>query len=250
MRIASECAYQQVTSTERTDIMRLVDEHFQIEIEDAAGDLVDLLAFCDRECAENAGAPLAAISAPRRAGGARTPALRPSRTSGWSTKAYEVWGYSEPDSDMFCAHCESLIEIGRETVRECEAFLRSVAADIDNPDGDDSDDASVDVRARYLPGSGWDFASGDPSYDLDHRGFWGSQSVADDDDARTIANTAYDLLREAADDYNGARADIMANAATHEWQIGRFTGARTCAKCGLLPLDDDDYAAPCEGSRS
>lgn len=31
----------------------------------------------------------------------------------------------------------------------------------------------------------------------------------------------------------------------HEWQSGRLTGATTCSKCGLLPLDADDYATSC-----
>ena len=33
----------------------------------------------------------------------------------------------------------------------------------------------------------------------------------------------------------------------HQWQRGRFTGALTCARCGLLPLDDDDAETNCEG---
>ena len=31
----------------------------------------------------------------------------------------------------------------------------------------------------------------------------------------------------------------------HTWQIGRFTGTRTCSTCGLLPLDEDDTASTC-----
>jgi hypothetical protein len=37
-----------------------------------------------------------------------------------------------------------------------------------------------------------------------------------------------------------------AETEQHEWQRGRFTGAVTCAKCGLLPLDDDDIHTECE----
>ncbi len=33
----------------------------------------------------------------------------------------------------------------------------------------------------------------------------------------------------------------------HEWQRGRFTGAMTCAKCKLLPLDDDEFWSECPG---
>lgn len=35
----------------------------------------------------------------------------------------------------------------------------------------------------------------------------------------------------------------------HEWQIARFTGNKTCARCGLLPLDDDDALSECPGRR-
>lgn len=31
----------------------------------------------------------------------------------------------------------------------------------------------------------------------------------------------------------------------HEWQSGRLTGATTCSKCGLLPLDSDDTNTDC-----
>lgn len=32
----------------------------------------------------------------------------------------------------------------------------------------------------------------------------------------------------------------------HEWSRARFTGTITCARCGLLPLDQSDYELPCE----
>ena len=31
----------------------------------------------------------------------------------------------------------------------------------------------------------------------------------------------------------------------HVFQHGRFTGAMTCERCGLLPLDQDDIDTPC-----
>lgn len=34
----------------------------------------------------------------------------------------------------------------------------------------------------------------------------------------------------------------------HDWQFGRFTGARTCARCGLLPMDDEDFESECDSS--
>ena len=52
---------------------------------------------------------------------------------------------------------------------------------------------------------------------------------------------AGDLLAELAGIYASNRE------SEHEWQQGRFTGAVTCARCGLLPLDDEDRDSPCEG---
>lgn len=38
-------------------------------------------------------------------------------------------------------------------------------------------------------------------------------------------------------------------AVTHRWQYGPITGAKTCERCGLLPLDQDDVETRCTGSR-
>ena len=34
--------------------------------------------------------------------------------------------------------------------------------------------------------------------------------------------------------------------AEHDWGRAYMTGARVCQRCGLLPLDEDDAALPCE----
>ena len=34
--------------------------------------------------------------------------------------------------------------------------------------------------------------------------------------------------------------------AVHDWGRAYMTGARVCQRCGLLPLDEDDAALPCE----
>ena len=50
-------------------------------------------------------------------------------------------------------------------------------------------------------------------------------------------------------EYPSAVADLVAECfevlPDHEWQTGRFTGAVTCSRCGLLPLDDDRTTVPC-----
>ncbi len=34
----------------------------------------------------------------------------------------------------------------------------------------------------------------------------------------------------------------------HTWQYGRFTGAQTCERCGLLPVDPIDSYSDCPGA--
>jgi hypothetical protein len=43
--------------------------------------------------------------------------------------------------------------------------------------------------------------------------------------------------------------DCPACLAGHVWQIARLTGNRTCRRCGLLPLDNDDITDPCPGEK-
>lgn len=31
----------------------------------------------------------------------------------------------------------------------------------------------------------------------------------------------------------------------HDWQVSTFTGTKTCSRCGLLPLDEDDMESEC-----
>lgn len=69
--------------------------------------------------------------------------------------------------------------------------------------------------------------------------------VIDDDDETPAAA----LGRELADQVLqlvGEGAAALGSTA-HRWQYSRFAGTRTCERCGLLPLDDDDYATDCEG---
>lgn len=38
----------------------------------------------------------------------------------------------------------------------------------------------------------------------------------------------------------------VAGLSDHEWQVSTFTGTKTCSRCGLLPLDDDDMQSTCQ----
>jgi hypothetical protein len=66
-------------------------------------------------------------------------------------------------------------------------------------------------------------------------------------DARAHA----DRLNEQAGVAGNEVLTIVASsmAVTHRWQYGRFTGTKTCERCGLLPLDEDDRTTPCPGTR-
>lgn len=33
---------------------------------------------------------------------------------------------------------------------------------------------------------------------------------------------------------------------SHDWQQATFTGAKTCSRCGLLPLDEEDMGSTCK----
>jgi len=38
---------------------------------------------------------------------------------------------------------------------------------------------------------------------------------------------------------------VVEGTDKHEWQVSRFTGTRTCQRCGLLPQDSDDMESEC-----
>ena len=63
---------------------------------------------------------------------------------------------------------------------------------------------------------------------------------ADIDTALTDDGRAY--VREHAGDFRGRFPELFAG---HDFQSARFTGAVTCSRCGLLPLDADDFQTDC-----
>ena len=77
--------------------------------------------------------------------------------------------------------------------------LESVYAELDFENMDihhGEDQAYLDVRLRVHDGS-FGILTGDSSYDQDHRGFWGSSSLAVDSDLEDVAD---DLVEQALDD--------------------------------------------------
>lgn len=188
-----------------------VDECFIVEEEDARGDLVDLHYFCDRDCAEarSLDEQIDATYHDPTSDRALVAAVRGGAVSerDGHALAYEAWGIQEPDYDVYCAHCESLIFVGRTTLRDVAVDVRvarhhaaEMSHDEDSEDGDD-EDRYVDLRVQLLDG-GWTLHTGDASYDQDHRGFWGAASVAADATDADCDDIAYAMIREAADAYN------------------------------------------------
>lgn len=62
------------------------------------------------------------------------------------------------------------------------------------------EDDGIEVRLQVLPSGEWGINTGDPQYDTDHRGFWGSGFVGRKDSAATLKALAEDLIGEAQDD--------------------------------------------------
>lgn len=60
---------------------------------------------------------------------------------------------------------------------------------------------------------------------------------------REVEHAAAFILMSAAERVAEERAGQV--DAAHDWHAGRFTGAVTCARCGLLPLDEEDAETPC-----
>lgn len=66
-------------------------------------------------------------------------------------------------------------------------------------------EGDVDVRLQVYESGEWALRFGDPQYDQDHRGFWGSGVLAGDEDGEgylgwEISQLAADLIDQAADD--------------------------------------------------
>ena len=81
------------------------------------------------------------------------------------------------------------------TVQEVKDALWSIYLDL--PD----EDEGTEVRLQYIPGEGWQVHYGDPSYDLDHKGFWGGSWIEGSrlQDPRYLEEVAQDLLGQVED---------------------------------------------------
>lgn len=110
-----------------------------------------------------------------------------------------------PDYDTCCRECGAIVNrrSWQDTVSQAFSFLqdvRDLAADMEEREGWDPIEDAVDVRAQFVD-DGFEFHSGDPSYDTDHRGGWGAGSVSRLDDDSYLRQLANDLIMDALEDY-------------------------------------------------
>ncbi len=56
-------------------------------------------------------------------------------------------------------------------------------------------DETVDVRLQVIKSGYWNLAHGDPSYDQDHRGYWGSSCISYK--RENLTKIAKDLIEQA-----------------------------------------------------
>jgi hypothetical protein len=75
--------------------------------------------------------------------------------------------------------------------------LRGIQREMER--GEIEEDNYVDVRLQVSSGGDWSVHYGDPSYDTDHRGYWGAGSVGIDADGAELESIAEQLIEEAAE---------------------------------------------------
>ncbi len=88
----------------------------------------------------------------------------------------------------------------KELTAEVEAYSRDLAA-YDEADLMDGDGEVYGEIRLQVTDSGWSVQTGDPSYDLDHRGFWGASSIEPDASYAQCREIAKGLIEEARDAY-------------------------------------------------
>jgi len=62
-------------------------------------------------------------------------------------------------------------------------------------------DSEMDVRLQVYPNGDWAVRWGDPSYDQDHRGYWGSSSIPGSNRRFNSEDVARHLISEAKDQH-------------------------------------------------
>lgn len=94
------------------------------------------------------------------------------------------------------------------SIRAVARELRSIYADAvtatdsgDSTAADDNDGSTIDVRLQVQASGAWGLQWGDPSYDTNHRGFWGASSVPARRRRWSSIAVARDLIAQCRDDH-------------------------------------------------
>lgn len=67
---------------------------------------------------------------------------------------------------------------------------------------------SMEVRLQVTESSAWHLWSGDPSYDPDHRGYWGNDIIDARSNCREVAK---ELLEQAKEQYEEVKSSMLRN---------------------------------------
>lgn len=97
-----------------------------------------------------------------------------------------------------------LFEIER-WLQALSQYLTSEGVWLDEDSGENGENGACDVRiSLHVDDDGdvtWAGCWGDPQYDNDHRGFWGSGCLSSKDNAEDIESLARELMDQALDHY-------------------------------------------------
>lgn len=100
------------------------------------------------------------------------------------------------------------------TAKQVAARLREIRNYSTQPARDEYDtDGHCDIRLQVYESGEWAVRWGDPSYDQDHRGYWGGSSVAHEDTDAELLDVALDLIDQAQEDC-AMQGELEEEAAT------------------------------------
>lgn len=82
------------------------------------------------------------------------------------------------------------------TIKQLASVLSDLKGDIDDSYKDEAGNVGIEVRLQVRE-DGWDIHTGDPQYDNDHRGWWGSGFLQRRTNSRELAKELREQARDA-----------------------------------------------------
>lgn len=109
-------------------------------------------------------------------------------------------GYVDPTDPFENVYVVDLMEsaINQSPIPDVEQLARDIqdfSIALERDGFDELPEPFADVRLRYYKGT-WSLLTGDPSFDSDHRGFWGSGLVGTDETINSARSIALGLIEE------------------------------------------------------